>query len=251
MINMDKEHQERFFEELSMNSHPSLHTILYDGWVLRIANGYTKRANSINPIYHSVLPPLEKIEQCEKIYFSRNLPIIFKLTDYLSDKLYKILEDRGYDIIEPTDLMTMSLENFSYTSGDFIVKDFVDDEWLNSYFSFGKYTDEIYKATAKQIINAVQNTMFLGLIFKNGNIVACGECVIERGYAALLNIIVDEAQRGNGYGYEICASLLNEAVKRGAVNTYLQVVQSNTKAVNLYKKLGYEKLYEYFYFKYI
>lgn len=246
-MNFAKESTERFFEELSTNAHPSLLTQLYDGWVLRLANGYTKRANSVSPIYNSVLPPLEKIEQCEKIYFSQNTPIVFKLTHNFSDELDKILESRGYNIVEPTNVMTMSLSGFSYTSNDFIVNDYADEKWLNSYFTFGKYTDKIKMETAKKIIDSVQNIKLCGLIVKNGKSVACGECVIERGYVALLNIVVDEAQRGNGYGYEICASLLGEAVKHGAENAYLQVVQENVKAINLYTKLGYKNLYEYWY----
>ena len=37
-------------EELSMNALPAMQTQIYDGWVIRFADGYTKRANSINPI---------------------------------------------------------------------------------------------------------------------------------------------------------------------------------------------------------
>ncbi len=37
----------RFLEELSMNALPSLQTILFDGWVIRFANGYFNRANSM------------------------------------------------------------------------------------------------------------------------------------------------------------------------------------------------------------
>ncbi|MDR2374804.1 MAG: hypothetical protein LBD96_00015 [Treponema sp.] len=40
-------------EELSMNAWLSLQTLVYDGWIIRLANGYTKRANSVNPIYPS------------------------------------------------------------------------------------------------------------------------------------------------------------------------------------------------------
>ena len=67
-------------EEISMNAHPSLKTIVYDGWILRFANGHTNRANSINLTYPGKLPLEEKISECERIYESQGLPTIYKLT---------------------------------------------------------------------------------------------------------------------------------------------------------------------------
>ena len=43
-------------EEISMNAHPSLKTIVYDGWILRFVNEHTNRANSINLTYPGKLP---------------------------------------------------------------------------------------------------------------------------------------------------------------------------------------------------
>jgi len=41
-------------EELSMNALPALSTVFLNGWILRFSNGYTRRANSVNPIYPSI-----------------------------------------------------------------------------------------------------------------------------------------------------------------------------------------------------
>ena len=41
----------RYLEELALNAWTSIQTVVYDGWLIRFSNGYTKRANSVNPIY--------------------------------------------------------------------------------------------------------------------------------------------------------------------------------------------------------
>ena len=67
-------------EELSMNAWPALQTMLYDGWVLRFANGYTRRANSVIPLYLSERETVEKIKVCEKVYKDQGLATTFKMT---------------------------------------------------------------------------------------------------------------------------------------------------------------------------
>ncbi len=70
----------RTIEELSMNAWPALRTLHYDGWVLRFTEGYTKRANSVYPLYSSEIDVDEKIEFCESFYQDLGLPAIFKMT---------------------------------------------------------------------------------------------------------------------------------------------------------------------------
>ena len=85
-------------EEISMNSWPALQTVLFDDWVLRFADGATKRSNSVNPIYPSALSVEEKIEECEKLYSAQNLKTVFKLTEEkYPPGLDGILEARGYE----------------------------------------------------------------------------------------------------------------------------------------------------------
>lgn len=59
-------------EELSLNAWPSLQTIVYDGWILRFAEGYTRRSNSINPIYLSTISIEDKIHKCS-VFFQLKL----------------------------------------------------------------------------------------------------------------------------------------------------------------------------------
>jgi len=235
------------YEELSLNAHPALQTQLYDGWVLRFANGYTNRANSVNPLYPSTLDLQEKITECEKRYFAQGLPAVYKLTDGTDLNIDKTLEQQGYALVTPTYVMDMDLSDKDFALGDCVTTSHADAEWLNAYFSFSHYTDGVKIATAKQILENVKSPMVCGRLVKCGVSVACGSAVIERGYMALLNVVVDEPERGKGYGMEICVSLLAAAQQIGTHTAYLQVVQDNQKAINLYTKLGYKSMYSYWY----
>ncbi|MEA3309760.1 MAG: hypothetical protein U9Q70_09655 [Chloroflexota bacterium] len=75
---------ERRIEEVSLNSWPALQQILFDGWVLRFSEGYTKRANSVNPLFASSLDVEVKIDTCERLYAERGLPTVFRLTPFSS-----------------------------------------------------------------------------------------------------------------------------------------------------------------------
>lgn len=239
--------QIRFFEELSFNSHPSLQTQYYDGWLLRFSNGYTNRANSVNMIYPSTIDIQAKIEECEERYSKHNLPCVFKVTDGSDTTLDSMLNDRGYQIVTPTDLMVMNLEDKYFEERECIITEQVTREWLDTYFTLEKYTNPNTCATATQMLHMIQNDTLYCRIEKDGKSIACASAVIERGYVTIVNVIVDEAHRGNGYGRWLCESLLSEAKKREADTAYLQVVQNNHIAATLYEKLGYKKLYSYWY----
>ena len=254
------------YEELSLNAHPAIQTQHFDGWILRFADGYTKRANSVSPLYASTKNPTnkgvrsalsqsgnselalhEKIFECENRYFTLGLPAIFKLTDNSDPNIDETLKRQGYTLVEPTYVMEMDMKNRDFPLGDCIMTNCADELWLNSYFVLSKNSDKKKMAAAKQILTNVKTNMICGRIIKDGISIACGTAVIERGYMGLLNVIVDEQHRGKGYGIEICESLLSASKRIGAHTAYLQVVQENHTAVNLYKKLGYQTIYTYWY----
>lgn len=237
----------RYLEELSLNAHPSLQTQHYDGWVLRFANGYTSRANSVNPLYPSVIALNEKVEECEKRYFSHGLPCVFKVTEDNVQMLDEMLQDRGYEVVTPTDVMIADLTDKQFNVSDSIMTERVTEEWLNTYLTLEKYTDPVTCETVAQICRSIQNDTLYCYIKRDEKNIACASAVMENGYVYIANVIVDETYRGNGYGRQLCESLLSQAKNKGAHTAYLQVVQGNEIATNLYKTLGYEKMYSYWY----
>jgi len=239
------------YEELSLNALPASQTQFYDGWVLRFTpgSGYN-RANSVNMLYPSTLSLQEKITECENRYFKRGQPAVFKITDGSDVEVEELLKRCDYDVVSPTYFMTADLSGAQFTpnaSCDCIFKDSIDEEWSDAYFSLSKFTDDNEISVTKQILNSIKVDVVCGKLIKNGSILACGLCVIERGYAGLFNVVVDEQWRGNGYGKEICMSLLSTVKSQGVHTAYLQVLYENDAAAGLYAKLGFKTVYSYWY----
>ena len=89
--------------------------------------------------------------------------------------------------------------------------------------------------------------MLCATVYVDKKAVACGLGVMEQGYVGLLDIVVKEEYRGYGFGKVLCGTLLEKAKGKGATAGYLQVVDSNAVAKGLYKSLGFEEMYSYWY----
>lgn len=235
------------YEELSMNAHPAIKTQLYDGWVLRFADGYTNRANSVNLIYPSTISINRKIDFCEEYYLAQNLPVVFKITPLSLQSIDGLLEKRGYEKITPTNLMTKKRTDKFSNINNSKISEKISEEWQENYFKLNGIFDKQKIQTAKIIQGNIQNKVLCAMIEKADRIIACGLCVVERDYAGLYDIVVDSSFRGKGYGYEICTSLLSYAFQSGVKKAYLQVIVDNAPAVSLYKKMGFSDNYQYWY----
>ena len=85
------------------------------------------------------------------------------------------------------------------------------------------------------------------LLRQDGKVIGCGMGVIEDGFAGLYEIVVDKDLRGKGYGRQLMLNMLKYAYEKGARKAYLQVVATNTPAVQLYESLGFKEVYRYWY----
>ena len=245
----------RLLEEIGANGHVALNVMQYDGWLLRFSNGYTSRANSVCVLYPSTKPLEEKIAYCEKCYAKQGLPTIFKVTD-VDQELSGLLTKCGYDIVTPTDVMEVAAwdaekENDRHEdAGDSrCVFSHEPSEWLPYYFAFENLTDESKKNTFRNMLSKVMIDAAYGILYYEGKPVACASIAVERGYALLQNVIVTSSLRGKGFGEKLCRAMITKAKEMGAEHVFLQVVQSNQVAMNLYKKLGFQKDYTYWYMR--
>jgi ribosomal protein S18 acetylase RimI-like enzyme len=127
-----------------------------------------------------------------------------------------------------------------------VVTSDINENWQNNYFRLTGLSDSSIPWAKKIHSNIINQTLCATLSYNN-EIVACGLCVIENDYAGLYDIFVSAQHRHKGHGQDICASLISNATKYGAKKVYLQVVDANTNAKKLYKKLGFKDMYQYWY----
>jgi ribosomal protein S18 acetylase RimI-like enzyme len=79
--------------------------------------------------------------------------------------------------------------------------------------------------------------------------VGYGMAVLDRGMIGLFNIAVCDTARGQGIGKKLTAALLRWGRTQDATGAYLHVLESNSIARSLYKKLGFVEIYRYHYRK--
>lgn len=235
-------------EEMSMNAFPALQTILYDGWILRFADGYSNRANSVNPIYHPSIDIQRKFERCETLFRSRNLKPTYKITPFVQPmELDALLAMRGYTVIHPTSVQALSLGSISQTIDPmFHVAYELSEEWFDTYCHLNCLHGEHRAIYRRMLDNLVPARFFASLVLDRA-IIACGMAVIEEEYIGLFDITVEEKYRNRGYGRQLIDNMLAIGITHGAKTAYLQVMLANKPAFHLYNKLGFKEIYQYHY----
>ncbi|MBP5493996.1 MAG: GNAT family N-acetyltransferase [Lachnospiraceae bacterium] len=251
----------RTLEKKAANGWVAFETHEYDGWEMRFGNGYTGRANSVSVYEDSTKRLEDKVVYCENLYKAQGLPCNFKVTD--ADKeLSEYLLHRGYKVVTPSDVMILDTdsEEFAKVLSDEGIEEnseafkdviFSDEpaEWFDPYFEFEGFTDEKKIETYKQFHANTKVTKLYVTLMHEGKVAAVASCAIEGEYSLLHNVIVDKKYRGLGLGKKLCLAAILKSKEMGAKYSYLQVIKDNDVAVNLYKKLGYKKVYEYCYLK--
>lgn len=236
-------------EELSLNAWPALQTVHYDGWLLRCAAGYTRRANSVQPLYGSTLNLAEKIAYCEQVYAACGRPTVFKLTPAARPAgLEAALAEAGYRTEAPTSVQTASLADLPPAPdvGTVTLADQATESWLAAFCALNTVAARHQPTMAQMLARIVPARCFLALE-QEGAVVAVGLAVAERGWVGLFDLVTAVAWRNRGLGRQVILRLLHWGRAQGARQAYLQVMSDNAPALHLYETLGFREAYPYWY----
>lgn len=241
----------KHIEEITLNTWPAIETVLQKGWIIRSADGYTKRANSVSPLYGTEKSNQESIEEliriCEIYYSGNGLNTVFKMSPYtVPANLDSILDALGYRAIDESSVRLLHLDQLPEPSLIAARQDFINDEWLGTVAQLNNLTVRQKDITRNMLQRSTLQQGFFTL-YQDDSPVACGLGVIQNEYVGLYDIVTDMNHRRNGFGMQLLLNILHWGISAGAKYSFLQVVQQNDAAIGLYTKLGYREIYKYWY----
>ena len=224
---------------------PALEQQEIDGFVLRSSQGFTKRANSANLIRPLVLCHQELVSRCEKHFFDQSLPSIFRIPSFVdSGNLDEYLEENCYRAKDHSLVLHKEVEASAFTACELVTKNGPD--WIASYSDISGINATSQKLHLEMLAR-IQDKTLMAVLVLDGVEVACGLGVLNGGSFGLFDIVTLRHRRNQGYATKLLNGMLSWAVLNGATDSYLQVVADNAPAISLYRKLGFQDCYQYWY----
>ena len=233
-------------EEVALNAWPALSVMARDGWLLRLAAGFTKRANSVHALYPGREPIADKIAWAETVYRDAGRPAIFRLTPLAPAGLEEELARRDYRVVEPSLVQVSDLDPCWRHDAGVIISAVPDPIWTAAYARAAGLAPAQAEALAAMLA-AVAAPVRLARIEQEGIPIAFGMAVVERGTVGFFDMLTLPDFRRQGCGRRIMASLFAWARGSGATRGTLQVVEANAPARELYGAFGFRPLYGYRY----
>ncbi len=222
--------------------------------VLRYANGIERRTNALSLHPDADLVPVEYIEAAEKYFRERSVAPVIRIvrSDGSSlptlENIDNALAHRGYEKQSPTQTMLLDLTGIVGCKTMVKANHLAElSTWLSAWYEItGKPLEGI--AVHREILEKLElhNVRFLSLAI-DGIPLSTGMAVLSERAVGIFGIASAASHRQQGHASAVLASLLHWALMRGARFAYLQVAESNQAAINLYRKLGFTRVYSHWY----
>jgi N-acetylglutamate synthase len=236
----------RRLEELAFRGWPALETRDRAGWRLRFADGYTKRANSINALGLDAQTNLSTLQSLEAAYRARNQAPVWRLSPLAPAAMDGILAARGYRTIERS-LMQVCLLQAGFSAAPEVgIHAEPTPAWIEAFCAYSPVQPE-HRDVMRRMLAAIAQPAGFAFVEAEGRPMAMAIGAVEGDHMGLFDVLVMPEARRRGLARKITESLYAWAWGHGARFAYLQVVATNQAAMPLYAGQGFRTVYEYEY----
>jgi ribosomal protein S18 acetylase RimI-like enzyme len=245
-------HLAKRVEEACLNGWPALREVVFDGWLIRLADGHTRRTNSVNLLSTGTLPLDDKIQYCETLYAANGQPAIFCVPTHADPALSRALDRRGYG--PPEDESCVLFKNFAEAplepAGDAVLEEgFPGEAWLSTLARLHGQSEAAQSIHLRILRSLSVPAVFAAVRSPDGRLGALAFGAVHDGLVCVNSVVTDPAFRRQGLGRKAVSAVLAWAKEhQGAAGACLAVVADNTPAIALYHSLGFRReVYRYHY----
>jgi ribosomal protein S18 acetylase RimI-like enzyme len=225
-------------EEACLNAWPGLRQVIHGDWLLRFADGMSRRANSVNPLRMDVTSIARDVAAFQELYRAQELPLIVRVPSFLDPEVGHELERLHFTSEGETCTIHGEFAMAAVkTDTDIEVLSQASESWFSAMSKLQKHTPaqtEIYR----RVIGHIALPAGFATLRKDGEIVAVAYGAVHDGLLCCESVIVDARMRGQGCGRRLMATLFAWAQGRGATGACLQVEASNVAGRALYRSIG-------------
>jgi ribosomal protein S18 acetylase RimI-like enzyme len=232
-------------ERAAFDSWPALEEQDFRGWRLRFASGYTKRANSANATLSSETLAETDIEWIEHSFRKRNIPPVFRLPSFCGQSAVdRRLAEKRYSLGDRSLVMTRPAAGGDRRPSCRVLSDAGD--WLAAFQQVSSHGGT-GQQTHLALLRSIRGKPAFAVREVDGEALCCGLGVLVGDLIGIFDVATRDSARRRGLARDLCRDLLAWGYEAGAKTAFLQVIEANGPAVALYRSLGFEDSYRYWY----
>lgn len=213
-------------------------------WVLRASGGFSSRGSSVLALGDPGIPLAEAVDCATRWYRDRGLPP--RAHVHPGDPVTDAFLEVGWTPYDRTLLMLCSVARVLRRLGPDRAaatrhEAALDGGWLATDERVSRFGED-----AIAVLEAGEVT-FVTVRDEKDEVLARGRGAVHGDWVGASSLWTREDLRGTGLGRAVLATLLEWGAERGATTSYLQVLEANQAARQLYEACGYEVHHHYDY----
>jgi ribosomal protein S18 acetylase RimI-like enzyme len=234
-------------ERAGLQAWPGIEVEHEGSWIRRAANGYTKRANSVQ-----ALDPADdghaaaRLEASCRWFAARGLEPIYRVTPLAGPRVVAALDAAGWVAFDHSQVLAMELpqavpepqvEAAEPASSAFLAAQQVLQDYDAATLSKLRALVEVFAVPA------------MGFVVRagDGRPLASALMAVADGIVVTGNVVTADGERRRGHASAVLRSGFAWAASEGARIAALNVQAANAGGLALYRSLGFVHLYDYSY----